>query len=711
MKSRQITFEIIDKVARIGFGKYSKKPLTTLELETLEELGPILKEIEKKQKEDITGLVFFSHKKNVFLAGMNVKVISDLETVQNGIDGAKQGQEICSQIEDLEIPTIACVEGVCMGGGSELALACKIIAVSDSPNTKLGFPEVLLGLLPAFGGSYRLPRKTGLPAALDLMLSGRMINGETAKKMGLVDQIYPGDNLVEMAIADYIIDCKKTGRLEDTAGNNTFNDPVDNKFIFKEARKSVLKGTGGHYKIPLLILDHLESSYGKSRTDYLHNEALLLGEIAISRESRNLQNIHYLHVNSQKYRGPASDKEKLILKKGAVVGAGTMGSGIAWLMARNNMTPIMKDINETGLESGIEQAAAFFIDLIKRKKISEDESKRKQGSIRAQQNYNGFENIDLVFEAVFEEIGIKKDVLSEVEKEVSEDCLITSGTSSISINEMASVFSRPERFAGLHFFRSINRAPLLEIITHDQIAPSTVFALYKWAVKMKKIPVIVKDSPGFLVNRILASFINEGLYLLEEGVPVDELEQACLNFGMPVGPGHLLDDIGIDIVYRIINVINKTHGDRFKPAAVFGKLSGFNYYGVKSKKGFYHYNDRGIKTGMNEEVLQLLPARKIKMREKDIQKRVIIPMINEAAYVLQDRIAETVEDIDLALVFGTGFPRFRGGLLKYADTLGLDNVLQALDHYAEDLDTKRFKACSLIEELAEKDGSFYNINR
>ncbi len=694
MEFRQITFEIKNRVARIGFGKYSKKPRTTLELETLEELDIVLKEIEEKQKDDIIGLVFFSHKKNVFLAGMNVTVIRDLVTVQDGINGAIQGQEILCQIEDLAIPTIACVDGICIGGGTELALACKTIAVSDSPYTVLGVPEVQLGLLPAFGGTYRLPRKIGLPIALDLMLSGRMVTGIAAKKMGLVDQIYPEEKLVEMAISEYIINRKEKIDSEGQAKSYGMDNSPSSETIFENARESVLKKSGGHYKTPFRIIDHMESSYGKSRSVYLESEAQLLGEIAISREARNLQNIYFLHANSQKYSGPSGDKEKLILKKGAVLGAGTMGTKIAWLMARNNMTSIMKDINTAALESGLKQTAAIFSETVKRKKISEEESRLKQESIKTQLNYDGFKGIDLVSEAIVEDMGIKKNVLCEIESEIGEDCLITSSTSSLSINEMASVLSKPERFAGLHFFNPLNRVLLVEIITHDQIAPATISALYEWVIKIKKVPVVIKDGPGFLVNRILASYINESLYLLDVGVPIDELEQACLNFGMPMGPCHLLDDMGIDAGQGIINILNEAIGERFKPAEIYGKLSGL-----------------GRKSELNEEISQLLPVQKNKMSEDDIQKRIIIPMINEAAYVLQDQVAETVEDIDLALVFGAGFPRFRGGLLKYADILGPDYILRMLDQCAKNVDQKRFEACSLIKVMAEKNIKFYDWER
>ena len=708
MEYRKITFEIRDQIAWIGFGKESPKPMTTLDLETMEELDAALGEITERPEEEIAGLIFFSHKKNVFLAGMDVAVIRDLKDVQSGVEGARDGQRIYNQIDDLSIPTIACVDGVCLGGGFELALACKTILVSDSPHTLLGAPEVSLGLLPAFGGSYRLPRRIDLVSALDLMLSGRLIKGEAARNMGLVDQICPGKRLLQIAVSEHIEARKEKVGLQEPVRSTQLPDPSVRKTILRKARESVLEKTKGHYEAPLRMLDLLESSLGSPRSTYLEREAQLLGELAVSEQSRNLQNIYFLHADSQEYTGPVGDKEKLIIGTGAVVGGGTMGGAIAWLMAKNDMRPRMKDINTTALEMGLERVGSFFAEALESNKITKDECRRKQGSIKAQVDYRGFKSIDLVVEAVPEQMETKKSVLAEVEQEIRDDCLIASTASVLSANEMASFLVKPERFAGLHFVGPVRGVSLVEIVTHDRIAPETVSALYEWVVRVKKVPVVVKDGPGFLANRILAPFVNEGLHLLDEGVPIDKLECACVDFGMPTGPCHLLDEMGIDIGHNLITILQETTGGRFKPAAMYRRLCDLDCFGKKSKKGFFLYDDRGQKLEINKDILEYLPARRIKMSEEEIQERILIPMINEAATVLQDRVVRTVEEIDLGTVFGIGFPRFRGGLLKYADSRGLDNILRVLDQYARDLDPRRFEACSLIRQLGKKKGTFYN---
>jgi 3-hydroxyacyl-CoA dehydrogenase/enoyl-CoA hydratase/3-hydroxybutyryl-CoA epimerase len=308
MEYNKITFEVIDQIARIGFGKTSRKPLTTLDLETMEELDTALTEITERQEKEIAGLIFFSHKKNVFLAGMDVAVIRDLKDVQSGVEGARDGQRIYNRIEDLLIPTITCVDGVCLGGGFELALACKTILVSDSPHTVLGAPEVRLGLLPAFGGSYRLPRRIDLASALDLMLSGRLVRPEAAKKMGLVDEVHAGEKLVEKAISKHIRGCKEEVNPTGPIKCVKMPDPVARESIFRKARESVLAKTKGHYDAPLRILDLLESSLGDPRSIYLEKEAQLLGELAVSEQSRTLQHVYFLGTKSQKYGGPVDDK-------------------------------------------------------------------------------------------------------------------------------------------------------------------------------------------------------------------------------------------------------------------------------------------------------------------------------------------------------------------------------------------------------------------
>jgi 3-hydroxyacyl-CoA dehydrogenase/enoyl-CoA hydratase/3-hydroxybutyryl-CoA epimerase len=413
----------------------------------------------------------------------------------------------------------------------------------------------------------------------------------------------------------------------------------------------------------------------------------------------------------KKYNGPKSNKEVLPLQRGAALGAGTMGGGIAWLMADANMHPIMKDLSTDALNLGLKQSSQNFSGALKRKKLSRDEFERKQRSITAQLDYSGFKKIDLVVEAVVENMDIKKKVFAEVEKQVTDKCLLTSNTSSLSVQEMSKALEHPERFAGLHFFNPVHLMPLVEIILHDKVAPETVEALYKWVLKVKKTPVIVKDGPGFLVNRILMPYLNEAEFLLEEGVSVKDLDQAALNFGMPMGPCRLLDEVGIDVGVKVAKVMYDGLGERAHPSKFSTKLLEKNFLGKKNYKGFYLYDEKGKVTGPNAEVDSLLPETKKKMTETEIQLRLFLPMINEAAAILEDGIVNTAADVDLGLIFGIGFPPFRGGLLRYADTEGLDKIHDALIKFSQSVSADRYKPSTYLSSLVQNKMTFYEKAR
>jgi 3-hydroxyacyl-CoA dehydrogenase/enoyl-CoA hydratase/3-hydroxybutyryl-CoA epimerase len=706
METKRISFEIKESIAYLGFGYNCDKSMTTLDEETLKELDSILDELHKNKA--LKGCIFFSHKKRCFLAGADINLIASMKTEGDGANGAEAGQNVFNKIEDLKCPTVAAVNGVCLGGGLELSLSCNNIVASDDKGTMLGLPEVKLGLIPGFGGTYRLPRKIGLPKSLDVILTGKMLKAKKAKRLGLVAGVYPKERIVKMAEFHFNDDSKKTGlkeSLENIASDNFFAK----KIIFQKARENVLKKTKGFYQAPLKILDVMEAGIMKGRSSYLSAEAQAFGELCVGEQSKNLQHIFFMTEKAKKYPGPKSSGDLPKLDKGAALGAGTMGGGIAWLMANSGMAPIMKDLTPEALELGFKQSSANFMGAVKRKKMTHDDFVRKQRSIQGQIGYEGFPRVDLVIEAIVENMNIKKSVFSELEGEVRDDCLITSNTSSLSVQEMSTALKKPERFAGLHFFNPVNMMPLVEIITHDKVAPETLEALYDWCMKVKKTPVIVKDGPGFLVNRILMPFMNEAGFLLEEGVPMKDIDDACLNFGMPMGPCRLLDEVGIDVGEKVAKIIHEGLGDRVKGSPISAKLTEKNFLGKKNQKGFYLYDKRGKVEGVNEEVQALLPKNKKKMDETEIQMRIFLPMINEAATVLADGIVETAADVDLGLIFGIGFPPFRGGLLKYADSEGLDRLISAMEERAKSVDEARYTPCDYLKDLAANKKKFYDI--
>lgn len=705
MPYKRISLEIKEKIAYIGFGVNSTKSMTALDIETMNELASIVEELHTKSHE-LSGAIFFSHIENCFLAGADINLISSLITEAEAADKSEQGQTIFNRIEDLSIPTVVCVDGVCLGGGLELSLACDTIIASNSPKTSLGLPEVKLGIIPGFGGTYRLPRKIGLPNALDMILTGKTLRADKARRLGLVAEVYPRENLLGMA-PKFFQKKESHHSLKESLKELATENFVTRKIIFQKVRESVLKKTNGFYQAPLKILDVMDSGMMKGRTSYLAGEAQAFGELAISEQSKNLQHIFFLSEASKKYSGPKSTKALPTLERAAALGAGTMGGGIAWLMADAGMHPIMKDLTVEALNLGLKQSSQNFAGALKRKKITADEFERKQRSITAQLDYSGFKKVDLVIEAVVENMDVKKKVFAETEKNVNPECLLTSNTSSLSVEEMSKALEIPGRFAGLHFFNPVHLMPLVEIIVHSKIDPETVEALYKWVLKVKKTPVVVKDGPGFLVNRILMPYLNEAGYLLEEGVSVKDLDQAALNFGMPMGPCRLLDEVGIDVAVKVAKVMHEGLGARATPSKFSSLLADKKFLGKKSGIGFYLYDEKGSVTGANIAVEDLLVTIKKKMSETDLQMRLFLPMINEAAEILKEGIVTGASAVDLGLIFGIGFPPFRGGLLRYADSEGLDKILAALKHFAETVNKERYHPSTYLEELVASKTTFY----
>jgi 3-hydroxyacyl-CoA dehydrogenase / enoyl-CoA hydratase / 3-hydroxybutyryl-CoA epimerase len=707
MSYERIKFEIENKVAYVGFGYNCDKSMTVLDEQTLTELRDIVEECHQKKKE-LDGVVFHSLKKNCFLAGADINLIASLKTENEGAHGAEQGQNIFNRIEDLPVPTVVCIDGVCLGGGMELSLSCNTIVCSDNPKTSMGLPEVKLGLIPGFGGTYRMPRRVGLPTALDLILTGKGLDSRKAKKVGLVDEVYPKENLVKMAPKHFGGSKKKQG-FKDTIEHLASDNFLSRKIIFQKARENVLKQTKGFYQAPLKILDVMEAGMMKGRSSYLASEAQAFGELCVGEQSKNLQHLFFLMESSKKYNGPQSEGELPVLKRGAALGAGTMGGGIAWLMAESDMAPLMKDIGPEALDLGLKQSSSNFMGKVVRKKMTYDEFERKQRSITPQLDYSGFNKVDLVIEAVVENLDIKKSVFAETEKHVPETCLLTSNTSSLSVEDMSTALEKPSRFAGLHFFNPVHRMPLVEIITHSKIAPETIEALYNWCLKVKKTPVVVGDGPGFLVNRILMPYLNEAGYLLIEGVPMKELDEACLNFGMPMGPCRLLDEIGIDVAVKVAKIIHAGLGDRAESSDLSQQMVDKGFLGKKSGKGFYIYDEKGKPTGPNEDALAILGSARKKMSETDIQMRVFLPMINEASYILDDGIVKKPSDVDLGLIFGIGFPPFRGGLLRYADGEGLERIYKAIEKFASEVSANRYAPSPFLKKLVDDKKNFYDL--
>jgi 3-hydroxyacyl-CoA dehydrogenase/enoyl-CoA hydratase/3-hydroxybutyryl-CoA epimerase len=706
MSYQHISYEIKNDIIWIGLGYNEKKSMTTLTRDSLAELTEaIALATDVDQKKGAKGLCFFSHKPGVFLAGMDISVINDLKNESDALRNLEQAHKLFNAIEDLKMPTASLVDGVCLGGGLELSLCCKKIFVSDNSKTALGLPEVMLGVLPGFGGTYRLPKKVGLPAALDMILTGKQIKGKNAYKMGLADAILPIERMKELA-PQYLNKPKKKKSFKEEIEKAAMDNFLTRKIIFQKAREQVMKTTKGFYPAPLKILEVLEGGAGKSRSDYLAMEAQAFAELSQSVQSKNLQHIFFLTDNSKKL----DNKDQLpSVKRGAVIGAGVMGGGIAWLFAHNNQAPLMKDITPAALELGLKQASQNFAGALKKRRMTEDEFNRKMRSIEPTLNLEGMKSADLVIEAVVENMDLKKKVFSELEDYVRPDCILTSNTSSLSVQEMSKALNKPERFAGLHFFNPVNKMPLVEIITHEKVDPKTIQTLIKWVLDVKKTPIVVKDGPGFLVNRILAPYLNESAFLLEEGVSVEALDEAALNFGMPMGPCRLMDEIGLDVCVKVGKIMHDGLGERANPSTLSTKLYDAKLLGKKNNKGFYLYDEKGKSTGKNPEISKLLPNKKKHMDEMMIQMRLFLPMVNEAAYILADKICDKAATIDVGMIYGTGFPPFKGGLLRWADQEGLEQIVERLNNFSKEVNQQRYQVSPMLSMMVNDKRKFYDL--
>lgn len=676
------------------------------------ELESLLEEIKEKGKKEIKGLIFHSHHKKAFLAGADINFIASIKTESQATQGAEWGQGLFNTIEDLSIPTLACVHGVCLGGGCELVLACDTIYASDDDSTVLGLPEVQLGILPGFGGTYRLPLRIGLAQALSLILTGKKTRAKKALRLGLVDGVYPKENLLRMAKKNIL---KAKGRKKSFKERFTrlaTDSFFARKMIFSKARENVIKQSKGHYQAPLKILDLMEDGHGKGRSSYLAMEARALGELCMNQQGQNLLHLFFLQDGAKKYSGPLVDQNKVLhpLSRGGVLGAGVMGGGLAWLFARYGQDPVMVDVNSEALLTGLRQSGKNFQELVKKRHLSPAQSERYQRSITPTTDYRDLRLMDLLIEAVPENLELKKKIFSEAENYVGEDCLIVSNTSSLLVEEMALALKRPERFCGLHFFNPVHRMPLVEIVTHKGVAPETIKALHSWVLSVKKIPLIVGDGPGFLVNRILLPYMNVALGLLKKGVRYQDIERACLNFGMPMGPFRLLDEVGLDVGYKVVSNIHQALGSRMAMPEGWEDFFIGNkaLAGKKAGKGFYLYDANGKQREWNREVEDFIPSPKVRMDEEVIQMRIFLPMINESAYILQEKIAKRPHDIDLGLIFGIGFPPFRGGLLRYADQEGLGKLHSLMEEFAKD-DPDVYAPAPYLRQLVDEKRHFYSL--
>ncbi|AGH95300.1 3-hydroxyacyl-CoA dehydrogenase NAD-binding domain-containing protein [Pseudobdellovibrio exovorus] len=674
--------------------------------------------IEKLQTSNYKMVVFKSAKPKIFIAGADIEEIQKLKTPQEVQVAVSSGQTIFNQIEDLPMPTLALVHGACAGGGCELILACDYRIATDDSSTRIGLPETKLGILPGFGGCIRLPRTVGLQASLDVILAGKLLNPKKALKIGLVDYVVHVnllDGFAETQIQKILAGgAKKRRKTFQPRGvvNKLLEGPLKG-VVFKKAREGVLKATRGHYPAPLAALDVVRKTYGMSdRTRALQIELEHFAECAVTDISKNLIHVFYLTEMVKKQTGVSSDVKGKAVKQLGVLGAGTMGGGIAYVAADKGIGVRVKDISYEANAKALKHARDLWAKLVKKKVIDNYQFTQKMALVSTGLDFAGFKNLDVTVEAIVEDMGIKQKVIGQTAAEMREDAIIVTNTSSLSVNEMAKGHPRPEYFAGMHFFSPVHKMPLVEVIRGEKSSDETIATVFELAKKMGKMPVVVKDGPGFLVNRLLLPYMAEAAFLLAEGMSVEKVDKAYVNqFGMPMGPFELMDSVGLDVCVKVLNIFRKAFPDRVEVPALMEKLEKNKArLGQKTNLGFYKY-EGGRKTEVDQSIYAELgiSAPTNPYSDQECLERGVFAMINESALALdQDKIVDTPHEVDLAMIMGTGFPPFRGGLMKYADTIGADYVRTQLTKYATERKANRLKPSSKLVERADKKARFYN---
>ncbi|MBI4309545.1 MAG: enoyl-CoA hydratase/isomerase family protein [Candidatus Omnitrophica bacterium] len=676
--------------------------------------SPVIAAFEKildefKNTSAIKAVVIQSAKNGIFIAGADIKEIENITAVSDGKAKSQAGQRVLNKIEDLPLPTVAVIDGAALGGGCELALACRYRVATFNDKVRIGLPEVNLGFVPGFGGTYRLPRLIGLQAALKLILSGNPVNANAALKMGLVDRLYPQAALIERIkelIAEIIpYPRQRIIRRPSKKGFDAFLDrnPFGQNLVFKKSLEEVNKAAKGFYPAPVKALETIRKTLRLEREHGLDIESTAFAQLAVTPLSKNLLKVFFLSEKFKKLTVPGLENiQPVPMRKGAVIGAGIMGGGIAQLLSNRGVWVRVKDINLDAIAKGLKAADDVYKQMVRRRRMKPHERNAKMAMISGTLDYSGFQNADMVIEAVVEDMDIKKKIFAEIGDKAPRAVLATN-TSSLSVTEMAKAAKDPSRVIGFHFFNPVHRMPLIEIITTARTSPQTLVSTLEFAKRLGKVPIIVKDGPGFLVNRILLGYINEAGRLLQEGGSIEHLDKVAVDFGMPMGPFTLSDEVGLDVGVKVLHILEAGLGPRFKAAPVLDQVVEKKLLGKKSGKGFYIH---GTTRTINPQVAGMVKSNE-KVSDQEAIDRMVYIMVNEAAMILQEGIVDGPDTVDIGMIMGTGFPPFRGGLLRYADSIGVDNIVKTLEAFEDRFKDGRFKPCAYILDLKKQGKKFY----
>ena len=656
----------------------------------------------------VRAVVLLSGKPDTFIAGADIDEFVALRSREEAHTFVRAGQALVNRIAELGKPVVAAIHGACLGGGLEAALTCTYRVASDHEKTKLGLPEVQLGIIPAAGGCQRLPRLVGLQAALDIILAGKTLPASQAFRRGIVDElVHPA--ILERVAVSAALRLASGWRPSRSAGGLKGllleRNAAGRALVLSLARKQVRRKTGGHYPAPFDALDAVEHGLRHGVAAGLEREARHFADLAVGEVSRTLVGIFFATTALKKDAGGADGAVPRTIGRLGILGAGFMGSGIGGTAVTQAGVDVrFRDTGLVAVAKGLGSARRILDDRLRRKRITKFEHRRLTALLSGTTDWTGFGRADLVIEAVFEDLAVKHAVFGELETHVGEDCILASNTSTIPIARIATVLRRPERMLGMHFFSPVEKMPLLEVIVTARTAPWVTATAVTFGRRMGKTVVVVRDEPGFWVNRILAPYLNEAGRLVAEGVAIDEIDDCLKRYGFPVGPITLLDEVGLDVGLKSSHVLHEAFGDRMAPVAGLEALVRAGRLGRKSGRGFYRY-ERGKRRGVDPSVRELLgvmgpsPA-------AEIEDRLVYAMLNEAALALDAGVVRSPRDGDIAAIFGIGYPPFRGGPLRTIDRIGAARVVERLRRLASHYGPRYTPAPMLVRQ-AEQGNRFY----